>query len=454
MKHAVVIAGTHTGVGKTSITCALMAAQVRRGLTVQGFKVGPDFIDTGFHTVATGRPAQNLDGWMISRADNIALFNRSLNDAQAGIVEGVMGLFDGASGSDESGSTAEMAKWLKLPVILVIDAEALARSAAAIVHGFESFDKDVNVAGVIANRVYGPGHYAYIRDSISSKCRAELLGWLPPEDSISIPSRHLGLFTASEVLNDEKLNIMAKWIEEGINIDRLLELSSIEHEFTPYPGRSDKEPVPIGVAKDNAFAFYYQENLRLLESYGAELHFWSPLKERVPENLQGLYFGGGYPELYAGELSQRVSTLDQVRSYVHEGGVVYAECGGLMYLTNSIIDSSEKEFRMAGILPTTARMKNRLAAIGYTEIESRSSDIPLTNGASARGHQFRWSDIDSVPNDIERTYVVKKRSSDHSGYEGYRIRNCLMSYIHLHFSSNPSFAENFVNLCRESSIRT
>ena len=464
MQHALVIAGTHSGVGKTTVSAALMAVLRRRGFTVQGFKVGPDFIDPGFHAAATGRPSRNLDGWMLDRNTNRRIYARAAARADVAIIEGVMGLFDGASGSDESGSTAEMAKWLGLPVVLVIDASAQARSVAALVRGFETFDSQLRVIGVIANEVAGEGHYRYIEDAMRASCKAESIGWLAQDQTIALPSRHLGLVTAPEIMDVARLKVLADWIEAGIDLDRLLRLSAIsvasddtdqDDETALKDWRpASVAPVRIGVARDRAFCFYYQDNLELLESLGAEVVPWSPMSERLPVGLHGLYFGGGYPELYAAQLAANVSARQSVSDFIATGGAVYAECGGLMYLTEAIIDADGAEHSMVGVLPTRARMRGHLVALGYVEVEGVGGHTLLPEGETARGHQFRYSDIDPMPETIACCYRMRTRKPDESRSEGFVVYNCLASYVHLHFLSNPGFAARWVDCCRRSSATT
>jgi cobyrinic acid a,c-diamide synthase len=493
---ALVVAGTHSGVGKTSVSIALMAAYRRRGLVVQGFKVGPDFIDPGFHQAATGRPGRNLDGWMLDRATVCDVFNRGSAGADLTIVEGVMGLFDGASGLSESGSTAEMAKWLDLPVALVIDAGAMARSAAALVHGFETFDPALNLIAVIANNVAGTTHYRYIEDAIRTSCRAQAVGWLGHDPRLEMPERHLGLVTAEEVLDGARLDLLADWVENGLDLNRLLDAAGVAHfgpgkepaglavaddeagSFEVIPktsatGRAARPhahempvcspsddaapgpPVEIGVARDRAFCFYYQENLELMESLGAKLIRWSPLTDPVPEGVRGLYFGGGYPELYAERLASNRTALEDVRKFIAAGGFVYAECGGLMYLTEAIVDTDGTEYRMAGVLPARCRMRGHLAALGYAELAGTGKHMFLPEGQTARGHQFRYSDIDCVPQTIARAYVVRGAGQGENTFaEGYCINNCLASYVHVHFLSNPGAMARWLDACRESSVTT
>jgi cobyrinic acid a,c-diamide synthase len=434
-----------------------MAALRRRGFTVQGFKVGPDFIDTGFHAAATNRPSHNLDGWMLDRDTNRSIFLRNAASADVAIIEGVMGLFDGASSQDESGSTAEMAKWLGLPVVLVIDASAQARSAAAIVHGFETFDPDLRLIAVIANKVAGEAHYRYIEGAIHASCRAKPIGWLVQNDAVRTLSRHLGLVTAPEAIDATRLNVLADWLESGIDLDQLLALATIQLDSVEIDQKhwhvAAKAPARIGLARDRAFCFYYQDNLELLQYFGAELVEWSPMSDALPTGLHGLYFGGGYPELHSAALAENASARKAVRDFIIAGGAVYAECGGLMYLTKAIVDADGSSYPMVGVLPTSARMHNRLVAIGYVEVEGTGAHQLLPEGETVRGHQFRYSDIDPVDETIRRCYRLLNRYGEPQ-LEGYIVKNCLASYVHLHFLSNPGFAARWLDLCCQSNVTT
>ena len=302
-----VIAGTQSGVGKTTVTLALLSALRRRGLTVQPFKVGPDFIDPGHHDRAAGRCCRSLDGWMLSREANLSLFRRHTAQAQVAVVEGVMGLFDGYDGASEAGSTAQMAKWLGLPTLLVVDARAMARSAAALVHGFAAFDPDLALAGVVFNRVGGAAHWQYLQEAMGGVPGVKCLGGLPREPKLSIPERHLGLVTSEDhPLGEEYLERLAAWLEGHLDLDRLLASLPLLARLPAAPPAASPHPplVRLGVARDRAFCFYYPENLEWLAHFGAELVPFSPLTDReLPADLHGLYLGGGYPELFAGQLA-------------------------------------------------------------------------------------------------------------------------------------------------------
>jgi len=420
-----------------------MAALARRGLRVQPFKVGPDFIDPGFHAAACGRPSHNLDGWMLPRQANLEIFSRAAAGSDVAIVEGVMGLFDGHSACGDAGSTAEMAKWLAAPVLLAVDASAMARSAAALVRGFESFDPALELSGVLFNRTGGPKHAEMLREAVQARCRAVPLGFLPADERIALPHRHLGLVLAGEALTAQCLDAMADWIERHVDLDALLELAnhSTALEVPPSPTRDRPHAVSIGIARDAAFCFYYEENLRLLRECGAELIEFSPIADaHLPAALDGLYLGGGYPELHAAALATNQTMLESIREFASGGGPVYAECGGFLYLTEAIVDAAGRAHPMAGIFPTRARMQSRLAALGYLQVEPAST-LWLRPGMALRGHEFRHSAIDPMPSSIERAWGAPA--------ESYRAGSVLASYIHLHFLSCPEFAAGFVRHCAQ-----
>ena len=438
----IVVAGTHSGVGKTTVATGIMAAFRRRGLRVQGFKVGPDFIDPSFHHAATGRPSHNLDGWMLSREANLDIFARAIDDADVAVIEGVMGLFDGKTAPSLAGTTAEMAIWLDAAVVLVLDAAAMAGSAAAIVHGFDTLVPEFRLPAVVCNKVASEKHYGYLRDAITARCRPALIGYLPRDANFSIPERHLGLHLAHEALTEDRLRQLAEWIESHLDLDRLLELSARPKlALTPRKEPAQKpKHVRIGIARDAAFCFYYHDNLELLRTLGAELIDFSPIADRtLPPGLDGIYLGGGYPELHAEALSANESMRAAIVEFAANDAPVYAECGGFMYLMRAIVDGEGRSWPMAEIFPTSARMQKRLAKLGYIEVENCEAEGWLAPGERARGHEFRYSVIDPMPETICRVYREPA--------EGYRVRSVLGSYVHLHFLSCPSFAEEFVHDC-------
>ena len=448
MSRVLVVAGTASGVGKTSITLALLTALRRRGLRVQAFKVGPDFIDPGLHEVASGRASYNLDGWMCGREAVLATVARRAADADVAIVEGVMGCFDGIDGASDAGSTAQIAKWLGAPVVLVVDAGAQSRSAAATVLGFERFDPALNVAAVIVNRVGGQTHARWVGDAIRATCRAVPLGAIPRDDTWwAMPERHLGLLTAADgVLAGERLPRMAEAVERRVDVDRLLSLAA-PLALTPPPMLVQHPRATIGIARDHAFQFYYAENLDLLREAGAELVEWSPLADAEPPDVDGLYFGGGYPELDAQNLADNAGCRKMVRRFVlDDGRPVYAECGGLMYLAESLEDAEGRSHEMVGLLPARVTMRPPRMSLGYLSV-TLTAPTPLgPAGTLARGQEFHFSTLSPVPASVPRAYGVTAPGGA-TRAEGYVVGRALMSYVHLHFASNPALARGFVNAC-------
>jgi len=447
-----VVAGAASGVGKTTVTLGVMAAWRRRGLVVQGFKVGPDFIDPGLHEAVTGRPSYNLDGWMCGREHVLETVARTAADADVALVEGVMGCFDGADATGDAGSTAEIARWLDAPVVLVLDAGAQARSAAAVALGFERFDPALRVVGVIANRVAGEAHGGMVTAAIRAACAAEPLGAIPRDDGVAIPERHLGLVTAAETpLAPAGLDRLVALVEASIDLDRLLAIARPAPAPAPAAraawGR-EAEAVAgrarIAVARDAAFQFYYRENLERLSACGAELVYWSPLRDDAPE-ADGFYFGGGYPELHARALAANERALAAVAAHVRGGTPVYAECGGLMYLAESLEDMDGVRHRMVGALPAAVRMSPRRLTLGYREVRFTSRTPLGPAGTVARGHEFHCSTLQPVPSSVPRAYAVLGGGG--AGAEGYLINQALASYVHLHFGSNPALARGFVERC-------
>ena len=463
MVKACVIAGTHSGCGKTSVSLGLMAALRGRGLRVQPFKVGPDFIDPGHHARAAGLDPQtqsghNLDGWMLAPDTVREIFARYARGADAAVVEGVMGLFDGFSAQDDAGSTTQIAKLLGLPVILVVDARSMARSAAALVAGFAGFDPDLSLAGVIFNNVGSDNHANILTEAMAHALpEIPVLGCLRRDEELQAPSRHLGLVTAEDCCGDEadRYGRLGRWVEEGLDLDALL---SILADLEPPGIRERGEHVVrarIGVARGPAFCFYYRENLRLLEAAGAEIVPFSPLDDReLPPDLDGLYFGGGYPELRAFDLAQNTSMRKQVARFARSGRPVYAECGGFMYLMDSLDDTGGRTFPMTGLFPFRAAMGKRFAALGYREVRLLRGCPLGPSGTVVRGHEFHYSFLHEppgeLPDGLAAVYAVADRRGPTSEPEGWLTGNALGSYIHLHFGSNPEVARHFVDSCATS----
>jgi cobyrinic acid a,c-diamide synthase len=448
MTRIIVIAGTASGVGKTSVTLGLLAALRRRGLVVQAFKVGPDFIDAGLHEVASGRVSYNLDGWMCGRDAVLDTVARHAADADVAIVEGAMGCFDGLDATSDAGSTAQIAKWLGAPVVLVVDAGAQARSAAATVLGFERFDPELNLAAVIVNRVGGETHARWVAEAVRAACRAVPVGAIArDESSWAIPERHLGLITAAEGLLDRaRLDRMADAVERGVDIERLLAVA-VECSLTATSALVPRPRATIGVARDRAFQFYYADNLDRLREAGAELVSWSPLADDTIPDVDGLYFGGGYPELYAAQLADNARLRKAVRQLVFdEACPVYAECGGLMYLAESLEDAEGRVHEMVGVLPARVTMRPPRLSLGYVEVTFTAATPLGGGGSTARGQEFHFSTLSPVSGSVARAYSVVAPGGAPRA-EGYLMARALMSYVHLHFASNPALARGFVDAC-------
>ena len=451
---AFVIAGTHSGSGKTTVTLGIMAALAKRGFIVQPFKVGPDFIDPGHHRRITGRDSHNLDGWIMNRGSNQEIFNRYCRNADVAVVEGVMGLFDGFSGTDEAGSTAQMAKWLNLPVILVIDARSMARSAAAVALGFCKFDAALPMGGIIFNRVGSESHGNLLLDAVKVIPGLSVFGCLPRNELLGIPSRHLGLLTEDDFKPaGDYQEALVRWIEAHLNLDLLLESlphAAVKASYTSVTDREKDTDLPIGIAMDEAFCFYYAENLRLLREAGAKLIFFSPLRaRRLPEGIKGLILGGGYPELHCEALSENGGLLAEIREFGLNGRPIYAECGGFMVLMEEIQAPEGRTFPMVGIFPMRARMESRLRALGYRSIVTRKESMLGPANTGIKGHEFHYSHIEETGTDVETLYEMKSRKADSNGNEGFVRNRVLGSYVHLHWGSNVNVAKNFVNYCRK-----
>ncbi len=457
----IVIAGTHSGSGKTTITIGILAALKKKGLNVQAFKVGPDFIDPGFHRLITGRPSRNLDIWMCGKDYVMGCYKRHSSNVDISIIEGVMGLYDGGETS-----TAELAKTLGLPIILIVDAHGMAESVGAIVKGYVEFDRGTNIAGVLFNRVSGERHFKMLVDAVkqSAEHRTQILGYLPRNTSFKIPERHLGLVVAEEdPISHENLDRLAEAVLRCIDIDMIVELTAKTTVLSfPLVGNlscADKEGLrtsrndnktKIAVAYDNAFCFYYEDNLDLLKEAGAEIVQFSPLKDKsIPDGIHGLYLGGGYPELYAEPLSKNTSMLQSIYDWAKGGGPIYAECGGFMYLTKGIYDFEGRFYPMVGLFPFKTGMKKDRVNLGYRTIELKEDCILGKEGNFLGGHEFHYSEITGHTDGVKKIYSVKNRAGE-SFEEGYILNKTLAGYMHIHFGSNRDVALNFAKFCMES----
>ena len=460
---AFLIGGTTSGSGKTTITLGILAALTARGLAAQPFKCGPDFIDPTLHRMVTGRISSNLDLRMCGPEFCRKTFNQRLSGNDIGVVEGVMGLFDGGLSS-----SAALAVALDLPVVLVIDARSAAESVAAVLKGFEVYDPCVQIKGVIFNRVGSDRHVELIRGAVEQSCQAAILGFFPRDIRFEIPDRHLGLHMGEEApLNESQLAGLVAAVEKYIDLDALLSLaagrvgrqvgSSPQHPLrpltpdkrgkteTPAPAPASRRlrpsPLKLAVARDLPFCFYYEDNLAILEQAGFELLMFSPLHdEKLPAGMDALYLGGGYPELHACALSRNVSMRSAIAAWARGGGVVHAECGGFMYLCQELIDLEGKTHAMAGVFPATVRMQSRLSRLGYRQPRLDRDCLWGKKGEVLHGHEFHYSVIERMAPDVETIYQLEDGRR-----EGFKVGNAVGGYIHLHFGRTEKNVDAFYN---------
>lgn len=454
-----IIGGTQSSVGKTTVTLALLAALKARGRRVQAFKAGPDFIDPGHHAALTGRPSRNLDGWMLGADLNRQIFSGAAADADLSIVEGMMGLFDGSLPTTDIGSTAELAKHLKAPVLLVIDGSAMARSAAAMVLGYARFDPELQVAGVLFNRVSGEGHYKLLKEAVQAETDLTVVGYLRPDPELTISDRHLGLVTAIEHGSKEFYERLARAAIQTVDLNLIEALAESSGEFPIDSlafrlGGSNtsnwKRPVRIGIAYDPAFCFYYQDNLDLLEAEGAELVRFSPLRDTKLPDINLLYLGGGYPELHGERLASNMAMRREIREFAEHGGTIYAECGGMMYLTQAIRDFDGRSHGMVGLFPAEAVMRKPGLTLGYREVEITRPCVLGEPGIKVRGHEFHYSSL--LPSGtLEYACRMTDARGQERGQDGLIAGNVLALYSHLHFASQPGVARALVASVRERS---
>ncbi|MDD1696402.1 MAG: cobyrinate a,c-diamide synthase [Methanoregula sp.] len=437
----IIIAGTHSGCGKTTIASGIMAALTARGLKVQPFKVGPDFIDPSHHTRICGRPSRNLDPFMMGEEGCVETFLRSANGADIAVIEGVMGMYDGVDGSDFA-STAHVARILQAPVVLVVDAKGMSRSVHALVDGYRRYDPSITFSGVIFNRIGSPRHRSMVESSLNTPA----IGWIPREEKLVVKSRHLGLMMAHE---SGAMADFGKVIEENADLDVLIASASLAPPFRTGLGLDNTGHcvrASVGVAFDDAFCFYYQDNLDLLRRAGAELVFFSPLTSPLPE-VDAVYLGGGYPELHLPGLSSSRCRQD-LKEAADFGMPVFAECGGLLYLAREI--ASDKTYPMCNILPATAEMTGQIQALGYVKGESVRSDSFLPAGLQISGHEFHYSRLDPA-RDARFALRLSRGKGIDAGKDGMTSRNAVGSYTHVYFT--PAFASAFVDAAEKYSNR-
>lgn len=463
----IMIAAPKSGSGKTTITCALLQALKNTGRQVVSFKCGPDYIDPMFHEKAIGVPAKNLDTFFTDAEQTRRLFLKDIRQDSFAVLEGVMGLFDGLGGIREEGSSYHLAKVTRTPIILVVDAKGMGRSVIPLIAGFLSYDKERLIQGVILNRI-SKSYYEILKSLMEEELGIPILGFMPDKQEFCIGSRHLGLFLPDEQSQEmrdirEKLQQITRAFGQTVSIEAITRIAQNAKEIecgakstadcnTLAPcitqtqdmgmtaGSTPQARPVIAVARDEAFCFYYADNLRLLQEYGAQIIYFSPLHDgKLPDKCHGLLIGGGYPELYAWQLSQNSAMRSAVKEAVKNGMPVVAECGGFMYLHSSITDKEGLRHDMAGVIPATCYDTGRLVRFGYIKIQEKQSYF-LPEGERIKGHEFHYYDSSDNGNDaIAIKPVTGKKYSCIMEGETY-----WMGFAHLYYPSNPLFAKQFV----------
>jgi cobyrinic acid a,c-diamide synthase len=473
---ALIIAGERSGVGKTTVTLAILAylrriTQLFALETVQSFKVGPDYIDPMFHRYVTGRPCRNLDPILTSEGYVQDCFAGHSQSADYAVIEGVMGLHDGASGDHDWGSTAHVSRILGVPFLLVIDCSRLSRSVGAIAHGYTTYDPRVTCAGVVLNRVGSDRHLDLLKAALEP-LDLPILGVFRRHNSMSIPDRHLGLIPTAELPALDALieqwadlaEVSFDWVqllpllrragmvEPPLAPTRTEPLFSRRSEYTHQSILTSCSRLRIAVAYDQAFSFYYADNFDILIQQGAELVFWSPLQDtRLPEGVCGLYLGGGFPEVFAQELAINQAAKDSVKTAIQSGMPTYAECGGLMYLCDRLVDFDGKSWPMVGVLAASAQMQARLT-LGYRRAIAQHDTPIVQKGTTVWGHEFHRSTVDQLPQ--EPLYQMGGYDSDCTAQpEGWRSHAVHASYLHLHWGTQPELPARFLDACQTFMIR-
>ncbi len=439
MESAFLIAGTKSGAGKTLVTLSIMACLRKHGKCVQSFKCGPDFIDPSLHQLVTGRISSNLDFKMCSERFCHHIYQKRTRDCDVAVVEGVMGLFDGAEGSG-----AYLAEKLSLPIVLIVDVRSAAQSVAAVVHGFETYNRNLHFGGVIFNFCGSKRHEQLIREEVEQNCKTPVIGFLRRTDDLTLSHRHLGLHMGQEAKSELDLDAIAHVIEQHLDIETLLENTRVtvpvKERKKLVPARMKKtrnvDEVVLAVAEDDAFCFYYKDNLDLFESVSIVLKYFSPVRDRqLPDNIHGVFLGGGYPELFASQLSTNRSMLDSIKLFSDAGGLVYGECGGFMYLTEGIYDQDKNFFKMCGVFPVKVAMGSRLRRLGYRKPVINVDCFLGKKGDVLSGHEFHYSDLEEMEGNVENAFTVDNKGT------GFVHNNTIASYIHLHFGDKREIAQ-------------
>ena len=444
----IILAGTGSAVGKTTIATGIMKALSEK-YNVQPFKAGPDYIDPSYHTLATANTSRNLDSFFMKQGQIRDSFLKGMEGKDIAVIEGVRGLYEGIDSVNDIGSTASIAKALNAPVILIINSRSLVKSAAALVLGFKSLDPEINIAGVILNKVKNDAHYKKTKRSIEEITNTEVIGGIVRNDNIAIEQRHLGLVPARERETSIRfIDIWSKTIKESIDLDRLVEIAKSAPKITskriPIWNRLNRQPVKIGVAYDEVFNFYYKENIEALEANGAKIEYFSPLNDEGLPDCDGLYIGGGYPELFSKDLSNNEQMLKDIRQFHNDSRPIFSECGGLMYLMNSIHDD-----KVVDIYPYKAVLTNRVQALKYTIAEVMEDNIISKKGEVFHGHEFHYSkvNVDELKNPL--AFKITRGTGSYNSMDGFMEKNTLASYVHTHVAAMPDFGGNLAISARE-----
>lgn len=466
----VVIAGTNSGVGKTTIVAGMLRYLRDAGHGVQAFKVGPDYIDPGFHKEASGRDCYNLDTWLVPAEKLNDYFVKAAEKADLSIIEGVMGLYDG--GRDGVSSTAEIAKSLKAPVVLVIDCKAMGESAAAIAKGFRDYDSDLDFRGVILNRIGSANHELMIRNALD-RLQIPVLGVIHRDERMKSPERHLGLTPVTELDVEDTLKVISQCMGESLDFEGLLNIANSapslqwgsvytevmrngsDPENSAAAGfgiKSTSMAVKIGVAFDEAFSFYYPASLEALEAQGAELVYFSPLRDKTLPDVDALLFGGGFPEMFLQDLSANVSMREAIHKAADSGMPIYAECGGLMYLTAQVVDFEKQTLPMVDLIPARCAMQDKLQRVGYVEATALQDNVLVRKGDRLRGHEFHFSTMEvidaSEASEFPWAFQFEGGRKRETYIGGYCKDNILASYLHINFAGNDEAVKRFIDAAR------
>ncbi|HEX7140867.1 MAG TPA: cobyrinate a,c-diamide synthase [Nitrososphaeraceae archaeon] len=466
----IIIAGTTSGVGKTSITLGILYILKNLGFKVQSFKIGPDFIDPSYHHFVTNSPSYNLDSWLMGKKGLINTFEKYTIGKDIAVIEGVMGLFDGAGGKNNFASTAQIAKILNSPIILVIDASKAARSIAAIAYGFMKFEKGLKIKGIILNKISSNRHFHFIKDAFENKIKIPIVGVIYRNQELIFSERHLGLIPREELDDKRKKDILnsAKILSESLDAEKIVSLirplqnEKVRKKKIDPVKEQNMQSIKIAVALDESFNFYYQENLDTLQKKGAQLIFFSPLNDlRLPEEVDGIIIGGGFPEILARNLSRNQSMMRAIKKIAESQIPIYAECGGLMYLSKSIKEGTSgykneqipeskvnfnKTYRMIGLIDAMTKMTDQLT-LNYTQGKVINESL-FGKLNRVRGHEFHFSVMENISNDSKFSYYLNKGKGITNQKDGIVVYNTLASYTHLHFS-NTKLPERFILNCKK-----